>query len=155
MLCKTLTFKEGSADNHDLVLGTCPVSTPHFKSPKHTSSPAIHYNPEYLNIKNGNPNYSAEEEKLEISLSHVVEKGEISERALVHQNIEQPRKLTPRERWQKAIRKVIFLGKFGLLNNDLKKEANLFGKSTIINKRKQKEADGGTKCRVIYIYIYI
>ena len=40
-------------------------------------------------------------------------------------NIDLPKKLTTRERWQKAIRKVIILGRF---RKTLMTEENLFGK---------------------------
>ena len=63
------------------------------------------------------------------------------------------RKLTARERWQKAIRKVIYMGKFNLLSKDLKQRANLFGTSS----KGSNELKNSPKTLFqvnIYIYIY-
>ena len=61
--------------------------------------------------------------------------------------------LSPRERWKKAIRKVIFMNKFNNLNKELKVEKTLFGRSKASNNIKNNIQK--LQCVLIYIYIYI
>ena len=62
------------------------------------------------------------------------------------------KEIGPKERWKKAIRKVIFMNKFANLNKELKVEKSLFGRSS---NQKVKKNDNVIRCVFIYIYIYI
>ena len=63
----------------------------------------------------------------------------------------EPCKLTPSIlKWQKTTKKIMFFMKFGLLNNLIKAQAQLFGKATQNCEIKDKRLS----C-VIYIYIYM
>ena len=67
------------------------------------------------------------------------------------------KKLTPRERWRKAIRRVIVLRKFQNLNENLKIDANLYGRvkehNIIVDSSHQKSCC--VSLYIYYIYIYI
>ena len=56
-------------------------------------------------------------------------------------------KPTPRARWQKAIKQVMYLVKFGLLGDELKINANLFGKCEVTSKKRAQNKI----CCVIYV----
>ena len=64
-------------------------------------------------------------------------------------------KITPRVRWQKAIRRVLILNKFSGLNKEIKVENTLFGRAKTNNRKD----NSGSRCVSYYfiidIYIYI
>ena len=60
------------------------------------------------------------------------------------------KKLTPRERWQKAFHKIKAIRQFKLLHEAIKRKAKLFGREKI-----SKLAITETSCVIMNIYIYI
>ena len=118
-----------------------------------------------LRDTHGNPLSEVEEKSEgEVNKEESISKieGNISERILMNSQANY-KNLTPREKWQKAIRRVIFLGRFNMLNKELKIDTNLFGKSIFHKNSEQQEVKSKENCRVYiyinkwinYIYIYI
>ena len=145
-------FDKRLAENDDpLIMGVTPITKAKRQLEEHKNSTSS-----ITTMMHGNPSPVQKETKLQIPLSQI-EDCDISDRALIDEPSIQTKKLAPKQKWQKAIRKVIFLGKFGLLSKDLKIQANLFGHcATNQNKLNKDDPNKAKKCSVIiYIYIYI
>ena len=100
--------------------------------------------------------FDLEEEKIiEESKEEISElEDEISNRELIELG-GNPKTSKSKELWQKAIRKVIVMNKFNMLNKNLKYDANLYGRGFSTSKLVVHE-NYSPKCKAhIYLYIYI